>query len=636
MNLEQNNIDKNKEESTIKNTEELSTVEVEKKEALKVDDSEETSEVLEAKSDVEEKEISEEPKEVEAKEDSNESDSSIVDDALSYYQKLVEKTEEFLKSNDWSYISNEFSNQALQLEDAPESISEESKALLKKYNSLKADFDERKQKHYEELNKKREDNLAKKKALLKDFADIITEEKWGATKEVGHIAGKWESIKQIPQSEVEALNSRFKSLMDEFESHKVDRLVKKLQKEEENLTLKLLLIDKMKNLNTQLSQKGADFEALSKSFDDLLIQWRKVGRVPTEKNEGLWDSFNKVQDDFNSERLKNDASYRKTIEKALEKKQKLIEEAEALVDEKNLAEAARQVNKLHKLWKKTKNLPQKDENELWDKFKAATDSFNEKKSENLDVLRDQEQQNLDKKLALIKKAEEAKDIANYEQGHKMMQDLMEEWKNIGPVPRKKSSKIWNKFKGAMDAFYEQRRNHFKDVRSEQKENLTVKKEIIEKIAALGTHEDPALAIDEAKKLQEDFKNAGHVPLKFKNKIWKQYREACDVVYERSRALGADLGMEKKLAREGVEPGDRKKVVQLQKEAVDLKKFISRLEAEVIQYKEAQTYFKPTSKGNILKDELQAKIEKGEKVLEEKIIKLNKIDREISDLKQSGD
>ncbi len=584
----------------------------------------------------EEESKSEETSEDVVSSESEEADADLDVEANKFYSDLTKKAKEFAESADWSYASNEFANLALHLEDAPAPGSEENKNLLKEFESIRSAFELRKKEHYEELNKKREENLVKKKALLKEFTDIINEEKWSATKDVAQISHKWEHIKQLPHGEVEALNERFSALVTEFESHKVDRLVKKLQKEEENLTLKLVLQDKMDAINARSGVEGVDFESLNKEFDDLITQWRKVGRVPVEKNDLVWDRFNKAQDDFSDLRFKNDKQYRKVIEKALEHKKKLVAEAEVLLDQEDIAEAARRVNKLHKAWKKTKNLPQKDENELWDKFKAATDAFNEKKADNIDMLRDQEQENLDEKLKLIEKAESIQHTEDYEAGHKVMQLLMDDWKKIGPVPRKKSSKIWKSFKAAMDVFYEERRDHFKDIRKDQKDNLSAKKEIIDKLAELGKHEDPAKAVEEAKVLQEDFKKIGHVPLKSKNKVWKQYREVCDTIYERFRSLGADLGMERRLASQGVEPENRKQVIKLEKEQNSIKKEISRLEAEAIQYEEAQTYFKPTKKGNKLLDELQGKIEKAREELVEKRKRLTAIEIEIEGFTESDE
>ncbi len=575
----------------------------------------------------------EEPKSIDSVEESKSTEDVDQD---GFYKDLLAKAEEFIKQNDWAFVSNELANLALHIEEGPSPNSDSSKESISKFNTLRDQFEERKREHYENLNKKKAENLEAKKNLLKQFSDLISEEKWSATKEVSQIRGKWDSIKLLPHNEVDALNERFDVLLKEFESHKVDRLVKKLQKEEENLTFKLVILEKMDELNVKVASEKADFEELSKEFNDLLMQWRKIGRVPAEKNQLVWDHFNKAQDSFNELRFKHDKKFRKTVEKALEKKKKLIKEAESLIDEEDIAIAARRVNKLHNLWKKTGNLPQKEENELWDQFKAATDAFNDKKSDNIDLLKDQEQENLEKKLKLIEKAVEAQGTDNFDDGHQLMQKLMDEWKEVGPVPRKKSSKIWKQFKSAMDVFYEKRRDHFKDVRKDQKENLLKKNELIEKLKELASSDDPALAVEETKKIQNEFKNIGHVPLKFKNKVWKQYREVCDVIYDSYRSSGSDLGMERKLASEGIDPGDRKEIIKYQKELDSLKKDISKIESEIIQFQEAKTYFKPTNKGNKLIDELQGKIEKAEKTLNSKKEKQSSLRRKISDIKTSND
>ncbi len=616
--------DKEQEDSEVKS---LSTEEESKEEAP-------TEAIEEVEDAVAEEATAEDP---ELEEDEGESDSEPEEkDIAEFYTNILAKAEELVKQEDWSFVSNELANLALHIEDGPDPSEDTAKEAIQKFNKLRDKFEEKKRAHYEELNKRKAENLESKKELLKKFSEIINEEKWTATKEVSQIRGKWESIKVLPQGEVDALNERFDALMEEFESHKVDRLVKKLQKEEENLTLKLVILEKMDALNEKVTTDKADFDELNKEFHDLLIQWRKVGRVPVEKNQQAWDHFNDAQDKFDQLRFKHDKAYRKSVEKALEKKKKLIKEAEGLLDEKDIAIAARRVNKLHNQWKKTGNLPQKEENELWEKFKAATDAFNEKKSENIDVLRDQEQENLEKKLKLIEQAEAIQDTEDFDEGHQGMQKLMDEWKEIGPVPRKKSSKIWKQFKGAMDVFYDKRRDHFKDVRKDHKENLSKKNELIAKLKELSESDDPALAVEETKKIQAEFKKVGHVPIKFKNKIWKQYREVCDVIYDRYRSSGSDLGMERKLASEGIEPADRKEIIKYQKELESLKKEISRLEAEIIQFQEAKTYFKPTNKGNKLRDELQDKIDKAQVHVAGKKERTSELRRLIRDIKAVAD
>ncbi len=566
---------------------------------------------------------------------STNSDSEAEESPETFYQDIRQKAEEFVLQPDWAFVSNELANLALKMSEGPEPDSEGAKQAIAAFQTLRDEYEARKKAHYEELNQKRADNLERKKKILKQLSDLIEAQNWSATKEIRSIQQQWEHIKLLPASEVDALNKRFDSLLEEFENHKVDRLVKKLQKEEENLTLKLLLLEKIQELNGKADQASADFAALNDELLDLQNQWRKVGRVPMERNQHTWDQFYAALDKFSELRYKHDVSYRNSVEKALEKKQKLIKEAESLLDMEDLAEAARRVNKLHKLWKKTGNLPQKEENELWDTFKAATDAFNDKKSENLEELRAIEQKNYELKLALVQQAVSIKEAENSENGHQKMQDLMVEWKKIGPVPRKKSSKIWKQFKEVMDEFYNQRREHFKDVRKEHKENLKKKNEIIEQLNALADHDDPAIAVQEAKKLQDIFKEIGHVPIKLKNKVWKDYREVCDKIYGNYRSSGTDLGMERKLASEGLDPSARKEVITSQKKLDAAMKTITALEAEIIQFQEAKTYFKPTNKGNILLDDLDNKIAAAKNKLDQKHAEAYELKKSIDLLKNKG-
>ena len=573
--------------------------------------------------------------EVSAEESTVYPDGEAEESAETFYQDIRQKAEEFVLQPDWTYVSNELANLALKMSEGPEPDTEGAKQAIAAFQTLRDEFETRKKAHYEELNQKRADNLERKKKILKQLSDLIEAQNWTATKEIRSIQQQWEQIKLLPASEIDALNKRFDSLLEEFENHKVDRLVKKLQKEEENLTLKLLLLEKIQDLNGKADQASADFAALNDELQDLQNQWRKVGRVPLDRNQHTWDQFYAALDQFIELRYKHDASYRNSVEKALQKKQKLIKEAESLLDMEDLAEAARRVNKLHKLWKKTGNLPQKEENELWDTFKAATDAFNDKKSENLEELRAIEQKNYELKLALIQQTISIKEADNSENGHQKMQDLMAEWKKIGPVPRKKSSKIWKQFKEVMDEYYNQRREHFKDVRKEHKENLKKKNEIIEQLNALAGHDDPAIAVQEAKKLQDTFKEIGHVPIKLKNKVWKDYREVCDKIYGNYRSSGTDLGMERKLASEGLDPSTRKEVITSQKKLYAARKTITALEAEIIQFQEAKTYFKPTNKGNALLDDLDNKIATAKNKLDQKHAEAYELKKSIDLLKNKG-
>jgi hypothetical protein len=184
----------------------------------------------------------------------------------------------------------------------------------------------------------------------------------------------------------------------------------------------------------------------------------------------------------------------------------------------------------------------------------------------------------------------------------------------------------------MDVFYNRRREHFKEVKEERKDNLKEKQEIVEKLRELGQHEDPIEAVNIAKQLQEKFKEAGYVPIKKKNKIWKQYRKACDVIYDRFRAAKSGNKFDQELAKADLDHDQREQIQDIRKQFKKLKKEVQSLEEEVLQFKESKTYFKPSGKGSALIDEIQQKIDKAEIKLQKKQDELEALAQKMEEIK----
>lgn len=559
------------------------------------------------------------------------------DDTIDYYREIVDKAQDLAKQSDWPYVSMELDNLSHEWSEGPDLESDQVKKLYQKFTDAVEKFEQRKEEHYEKLDKQKQENLETKQKLLEEFEGIVSNETWTATRRVNQMKGQWNSTGPLPSGKGEELDERFEELLDIFNDHKVDRLVQQRQKEEDNLMLKLAVLEKMENLAGSIDHTTENWKEIDEKFDDLTKQWKKIGRVPNEKSNEVWGRYKSAQDEYYDQKYKHDPEHQSKVDKFYHKKEKICEEAEELLEADDIASAAREINRLHRRWKKVGNLPQRDEDKLWARFKSATDEFNERKSNNQDKIRKQEEEHYQQKLELIDKANEVKHTDDFEKGHSKMQSFMDRWKKIGPVPRKKSDKIWKKFKGAMDEFYDRRREHFKEVKEERKENLEEKKEILEKLRELGKHEDPIEAVDIAKGLQEKFKNVGYVPIKHKNEMWKKYREACDVIYDRMRAAKSGDKFDQELAKADLEPEDRNKIQKLRKEYNKIKKEAKKLEKEVLQYKEKKTYFKPSDGGNALLDEVENKIEKVEEKLDKKHQKMENITDEMEEIRaESGE
>jgi len=593
-------------------TEIKSAVEEAKEEANEVKETAE-AEVVEKKAEAEEVTEAVEANETDTATSKTEQEESG-SDVETIYSALADKAEALLEVKEWGQAFKELDAIDESWNEGPEQGDVSVKAYRDRINAVRVEIEKRKAEYQEKQAQQRLQNLEKKKALLENLSEIVTGEKWDAEKDVRRIKSKWDQIRSLPHGEGEKLQEKFDKLNSVFDEHKVDQLVKKLQIEEENLAGKMIVLDKMDQFVKSLEGKKEGWENFEKELNTLDKQWRKIGRIPLEKTQETWDRYHKALQAFHDLRFKEDEAYRKSIEKFLSQKKQLIAEAEALVDIEDLAEASRKVNKLHRRWKKIGNLPQIEENELWDRFKVASDAFNQKKADNIDVLRDQEEDNLKEKLELITEAEKLKDSEEWEETHKALQNLMNRWKNIGPVPKRKSGKIWKKFKGAMDAFYEKRRDHFKDVKEERKDNLKEKKQVIEELKALQSHENPMEAVELAKPLQEKFKEAGYVPLKYKNKLWKDYREACDIIYERFRAVKSAADVVGKENVSDFSADDIADIRKKQKEADNLRKQIKKMSDEVLQMKESLSYFK-ASKGSTVLEDAHARIANMEKEID---------------------
>lgn len=555
------------------------------------------------------------------------------EDPIQYYRDIVKKAKDLAKQSDWPYVSMELNNLSHQWSEGPETNTDEAKKLFQKFNDAVDEFEQRKEEHYEKLNQQKQDNLETKKRLLEELEGIVSNKTWNATRRISQMKGQWNNVGALPSGKEESLNKRFEELLNTFNDHKVDRLVQKRQKEEDNLMLKLTILEKMERVVKSIDHTTENWREVDAEFEDLTRQWKKVGRVPKEKADHAWGRYKDAQDEYYDRLYKYNSKHQSKVDKFTHKKEKICEEAEALLEEEDIASAARRINKLHRRWKKVGNLPQRAEDVLWSRFKEATDAFNERKSKNQDKIQQQEEEHYQQKLDLIDEANTLKDTNDFDKGHSKMQSLMDRWKKVGPVERKKSNKIWKKFKGAMDHFYDRRRDHFKEVKEKRKENLKKKQDVLEELRELGKHEDPIKAVDIAKGLQEKFKDIGFVPIKQKNKMWKKYREVCDVIYDRFRAAKSGDQFDQELAKAELDTDERNQIQKLRKEFKKVKKEVRELEKEKLQYEETKTYFKPSNSGNALLDEVEEKIENVEVKLEKKQSKMDSLTDQMEDIKE---
>jgi hypothetical protein len=567
---------------------------------------------------------------VEAVADRSADSDSETDEPIKYFKDLVSEAEEIATSNNWAKGQALLDIVTRKWSEGPDVDESELKPLHDALEKAKQTFGERKLESQKKYEERREKNFLTREELLTRFEKLIEQKKWQAQGEVNGIQRKFETLRPLPATGVEEQDKKLRELMATFDQNRIDYMVEIRQKEEDNFTGKLITVEKMEGIINDANEKTESWTGLEKDLDQLNRQWKKIGRIPKERENELWDRYRKLQDLFLEKRLKFDTEFKKVIEKNISRREKLIAKAESLHTVDNLAANAVTINRLHSDWKKLDNLPKELNDELWDRFKAASDKFNEIKAENQDILKQQEQENLDQKEALCVQAEALSSEEKFRDGTKKMDKLFEEWKQLGPVPGKKSSQLWRRFRKAMDAFYNARRAHFKELKSEQQENLNKKKAIVDRLKELAATEDPASSMNEVKEIQEQYKAIGFVPIKMKDKIWDNYREACDLYYNAVRQKGGTStggGSNERRRHHGSDSdsGDR----QINSEIFKLRKEADKLREEIMKYSDTMTYFKPNKKGLELRNEIQGNIDEKEVKLEKIIAKIEELHQQMA-------
>lgn len=527
-------------------------------------------------------------------------------DELAAFKALVDEVKDIAQSNDWqngSYFINEKKDTWKELDPVAGEAFVWLEEELKKAEEL---YYERRSAYYESQKEKRQKNLDRKRELLARLEKLVEEKKWTHSRDLSQIEKRWESIRQIPNEFAEELNEKYTNLRSVFEKNRVANLIEQTNQESLNLDGKLLVRDKFKAFIEGITEESEnDWKILDEKYEEFQKQWRKIGRVSKEKNFEINNEFNDLRDSYYNLKYDLNKAYKKQLDKNEAKLRKLIEQAKNLMESDDLAEAARDINRLHKEWKDAGSVIKKLSDELWSEFKAASDTFNEYKNEHIDDLKNQEQVNYELKEALVKKAEKLTESTDWKKTGREIQELLDEWKSIGPVPRRKGKKIWQQFKHTIDHFYANKRHHFKEIREQEKANLILKREIIEKAKLLIDLDDPNEAVNKLKNLQTEFNAVGFVPLKHKDKVYKQFKEVCDTVYGRARNqdrsnIPSDVSRTLNF--------EAKKVIQSKYNTINkLRKKAEQLKDQILNYSDTKTFIKPNKKGIKLIEELDDKI-----------------------------
>ncbi|MDZ4203237.1 MAG: DUF349 domain-containing protein, partial [Bacteroidales bacterium] len=333
--------------------------------------------------------------------------------------------------------------------------------------------------------------------------------------------------------EPDQISERFKAAFGIYRENK-QRFNDELEKQKlVNLDTKRRILEDLRNLiNSE--------ETLKKTYDEfkaLQEEWRQTGMVPKNEVNNLWQNYHFLVEKFFDKVKINKELKDLDLRKNLERKLELCEKTEELLLETSIIRSFKQLQEYHEEWKEIGPVPQDKKDEIWERFKTASDKINERRREYYtDVQQDLEKNHL-AKLALCHQAEQfiAKQPESLKHWQNLTQDvndLMRVWKTIGPAPKKENNEVWRRFKGCLDAHFVNYKDYLEKLKDHQLNNYNLKVDLCVQAESLRLSSDWKETTRELIRLQKEWKAIGPVPRKHSDKIWKRFRTACDDFFDR--------------------------------------------------------------------------------------------------------
>ncbi|HEY9183701.1 MAG TPA: DUF349 domain-containing protein [Salegentibacter sp.] len=361
------------------------------------------------------------------------------------------------------------------------------------------------------------------------------------------------------------LKKRFNSLIFDYKEKRNKYYQQLKQDLNKNLNTRLEIIEELKGL----IDVEENINTTYKHFKELQDRWKVAGPIPRDQYNNVWNTYHHHVENFYDFLHLNREFRDMDFKHNLEQKLKVIDRAEELLQEADVNRAFRELQMLHKMWKEELGPVGKEfREEIWDRFSTTTKKIHDKRQEYFSKLDEEFEENWKKKQEIIEKirliAEEDYTTHNkWQQKIKEIEALREEFFKAGKVPRSKNEETWSRFKQEVRKFNRNKNSFYKNLKKQQYDNLEKKKELI-KIAEDNKDSDDFKTVTPLmKKVQADWKKIGHVPRKDSDKVWKQFKAACNHYFDR---LHANRNEENK---EEFEAYDKKKEILDRLKALEL-------------------------------------------------------------------
>ena len=330
------------------------------------------------------------------------------------------------------------------------------------------------------------------------------------------------------------LKAKFDQLYNQYRERKNTHFKSLQTNLKTNLENRLAIVEELKNLiNPQENIKDT-----LKHFNELRDRWKNAGAIPKDKYNHVWNNYHFHVENFydylHLDREARDLDFKHNLDQKL----KIIARVEELVQEADVNKAFRELQDLHKLWKEDIGpVSREHREEVWNKFSDLTKQMHDKREVLFEKQRGTETENLAKKKDLIAQlqvlAQEKVDSHSAWLGQiEKVELLRNEFFSTGKVPSEVNEETWAAFKGAVRDFNALKNSFYKDIKKDQNDNLSKKQALVAKAKELQESTDFAATTPIMKQIQEEWKTVGHVPRKFSDKLWKEFRAACNHYFEK--------------------------------------------------------------------------------------------------------
>ena len=488
-------------------------------------------------------------------------------------------------------------------------------------------FRDNKNKFNESLEEQKVANLQQKNAILEELKQLISSEETlkKTYDESRALQDRWKEIGQVPATEITNLWNNYHFLIEKFyDKVKINRELRDLDLKK-NLEAKIELCEKTEELLLEKSVTKA-FKLLQKYHDE----WKEIGPVPQEKKDEIWERFKNTTDKINQIRREHYSKIQDEQQANLDAKVAICEKIEELLNDSINSIGAWQkksneVNELFKVWKSIGPAQKKQNDEIWNRFKGSMDSFFSNKKEFFSRLKEQQIDNYNRKIQLCVEAEALAESKEWKKATDQIKKLQEEWKKIGPVPKRHSDKIWKRFRSACDTFFTSKSEHFSGVKGVEEENLRLKQELLERIKAYEIKKGRSENMEAIKGFQREWMAIGYVPMKYKDSTQNEYRKLIDGLFDKMKATENEISTaEYRNMVEGMkdDPESREKV---RRERNILTNKITKLREEIIVLENNIGFFSNSKQSELMRAEYEKKINRAKnevKVLETKLRILN--------------